>query len=131
MKDKRRILVVDDDPAVSQMLARALVRRSYEVEATNSADEALARFAARACDAAILDLVMPEKDGVELARALRDQVPGLPIAILTGYVHSPLLSETERPRIAVFKKPIVIQDVIDFLAAELGQRVTERLRRSR
>jgi CheY-like chemotaxis protein len=122
MRPRRRILVVDDDPFVAQMLERALVRRAYEVEATNSADDALVRFTARPCDAAVLDLVMPERDGVELARALRAQAPGLPIAILTGYVHSPLLSETERPQIAVFKKPVVVHDLIDFLAGELGHR---------
>jgi len=121
MNDKRRILVVDDDPAVTEMMARALVRRGYQVVATDSADEALAGCAAQPCDAAVLDLVMPECDGIDLARALRAQAPGMPIAILTGYVHSPLLVENERPRLAVFKKPVVIQDVVDFLSGELGQ----------
>ena len=120
MNDKRRILVVDDDAAVTEMLARALVRRGYHVEATDSADDALARFTAHPCDAAVLDLVMPERDGLELARALRGQAPSLPIAILTGYVRSPLLAENERPRLAVFKKPVIVQDVIEFLSAELG-----------
>jgi DNA-binding NtrC family response regulator len=121
MKDTRRILIVDDDHAVAEMMARALLRRGYEVEATDSTDDALTRFAARPCDAAVLDLVMPGRDGVELARALRQQVPGLPVAILTGYVNSPLLAETERPHLAVFKKPVTVQDVIDFLDGELGR----------
>jgi CheY-like chemotaxis protein len=119
MQNKFRILIVDDDPAVTEMMARALARRGYQVEATDSPGEALARFAAQPCDAAVLDLVMPDRDGIELARALRGHAPGLPVAILTGYVHSPLLAENERPRLAVFKKPVVVQDVIDFLASEL------------
>jgi DNA-binding NtrC family response regulator len=121
MKNKRRILVVDDDPDVAEMMARALLRRGYQVVATDSPDDALAHFAAQPCDAAVLDLVMPERDGIDLARALRAQTPGMPVAILTGYVHSPLLAENERPRLAVFKKPVVIQDVVDFLSDELGQ----------
>jgi CheY-like chemotaxis protein len=120
MQGEFRILVVDDDPAVAEMMARALARRGYQVETTDSADEAVAKFAAQPYDAAVLDLVMPDRDGIELARALRARAPGLPVAILTGYVHSPLLAENERPRLTVFKKPVVVQEVIDFLASELG-----------
>jgi CheY-like chemotaxis protein len=120
MQGRPRILVVDDDPAVTEMLARALARRAYQVDATNSADEALTRFVAQPCDAAVLDLLMPERDGLELARDLRKHAPGLPVAILTGYVNSPLLAEDERPRLAVFKKPVAVQDIIDFLSSELG-----------
>ena len=121
MKDKLRILVVDDDPAIAAMLARALGRHGFEVESLHSAAQALERFAAQACDAAVLDLVMPESDGMELAQALRAQAPGLPIAILTGYVNSPLLAEAQRPGLAVFKKPIAVPDVIAFLTSELGR----------
>ena len=120
MQGRLRILVVDDDPAMAEMMARALTRHGYEVDAASSADEALARFVAQAHDAAVLDLVMPDRDGVQLARALRSRAPGLPVAILTGYVRSPLLTENERPRLEVFQKPVVVQDVIDFLSAALG-----------
>jgi CheY-like chemotaxis protein len=120
MQDKFRILVVDDDPAVAEMMARALARHGYQVETTDSPDEALAKFAEQPCDAAVLDLVMPHRDGIDLARALRARAPGLPVAILTGYVRSPLLAENERPRLTVFKKPVAVQDVIAFLASELG-----------
>ena len=121
MKSHPRILVVDDDPAIALMLTRALGRRGYEVAATHSPEEALAQFSADPCDAAVLDLVMPERDGMDLANALRAQSPGIPIAILTGYSHSPLLPTESRTAFAIFMKPVVIQEVVDFLDAELGR----------
>jgi len=121
MKPGPRILVVDDDPSIAEMLARAFSRRGYRVDAVQSVDEALERFGEAPHDAAVLDLVMPERDGMDLARHLRSQSPGLPIAILTGYVHSPLLPKEQRGGLALFKKPVVIQEVVDFLDAELGR----------
>ena len=52
--------------------------------------------------------------------ALREKIPALPIAVLTGYKHSPLIPATERKGVAVFQKPVVIQEIVDFLKAELG-----------
>jgi DNA-binding response OmpR family regulator len=120
-KDAPRILIVDDDPAIAEMMARALARRGYQVEAVHSPEEAVVRFQAEPCAAAVLDLVMPERDGMDLAEALRAQSPGMPIAILTGYVNSPLLPRERLASLAVFKKPVVIQEVVDFLDAELGR----------
>jgi DNA-binding NtrC family response regulator len=93
------------------------------VDAAHSAAEALGWASERHYDAAILDLVMPERDGMDLAGALRERIPGLPIAIFTGYVNSPLLENAERARIAVLKKPIETQAIVDFLegSGERGQ----------
>lgn len=120
MKKAPRILIVDDDPEVATMLARSLSRRGYQIDSTSSPDEALAQAAAVGYDAALLDLVMPGRDGSELAAALREKIPGLPIALLTGYKNSPLIPPVERAGVAVFAKPVVIQDLVDFLKTELG-----------
>jgi two-component system cell cycle response regulator len=121
MKKAARILVVDDDAAIALMLTRALGRRGYDVVATHSPEEAITQFSGSPCDAAVLDLVMPERDGMDLANTLRAQSPGIPIAILTGYAHSPLLPTESRTAFAVFVKPVVIQEVVDFLDSELGR----------
>jgi two-component system response regulator QseB len=121
MKPTPRILVVDDDQAIGEMMARALTRRGYLVNAVQSPEEALTLFETAPYDAAVLDLVMPERDGMDLARSFRATSPGLPIAILTGYVHSPLIPRGEAASMAVFRKPVVVQEVVDFLEAELGR----------
>jgi DNA-binding response OmpR family regulator len=119
LKKTPRILIVDDDPEVATMLARSLARRGFQIDSTSSAEEALARASEVVYDAALLDLVMPGRDGSELAAALREKIPGLPVALLTGYKHSPLIPSVTRSGLAVFSKPQVIQDLVDFLQAEL------------
>lgn len=119
-KRPHRVLVVDDDREVGLMLERALSRRGFVVDATNSPEDALGRAAATAYDAAVVDLVMPGRDGTHLATEMRAHLPGLPIALLTGYSHSPLLAGAERSGIKVFAKPVVIHELVDFLHAEIG-----------
>ena len=120
MKPNPRILIVDDDPDVTAMLQRSLVRRGFLIDSTSSPDEALQKAGETAYDGAILDLVMPGRDGADLAGLIRQKIPGLPVALLTGYTHSPLLSDIERTGIAVFTKPVAVQDLVDFLQAEIG-----------
>ena len=120
MKDASRILVVDDDPGIGTMLTRALERHGYEVDATTSADEALEMAESARYDAAIVDLVMPERDGADLSETLRRRFPGLPIGLMTGYTNSPLIPKFEKSGIAVFTKPLLIQDLVEFLQREIG-----------
>ncbi len=119
MKDTRRILVVDDDPGIGQMLTKALARHGFVVDAATSADEALERCETSSYDAALVDLVMPGRDGKDLADTLRRRFPGLPVGLLTGYTHSPLIPAFEKSGMAVFKKPILVQDLVEFLQREI------------
>ncbi len=119
MKDSPRILVVDDDPNIGLMLTKALGRHGFQVDAATSADEAEEKSETTSYDAALVDLVMPGRDGKELADALRRRFPGLPIGLLTGYTHSPLIPAFEKSGMAVFKKPILIQDLVEFLQREI------------
>jgi two-component system alkaline phosphatase synthesis response regulator PhoP len=120
MEDARRILVVDDDPGIGLMLTKALARHGYAVDAATSADEAIERSESVSYDAALVDLVMPGKDGAALSDTLRRRFPGLPIGLLTGYAHSPLIPAVEKSGVAVFKKPVAIQDLVDFLQREIS-----------
>lgn len=120
MRESRRILVVDDDPGIGQMLAKALARHGYQVDATTSAEEAMQRTEVVSYDAALVDLVMPGQDGADLSDTLRRRFPGLPIGLLTGYGHSPLIPASEKSGMAVFRKPVLIEDLVDFLQREIG-----------
>jgi DNA-binding response OmpR family regulator len=120
MKDDCRILVVDDDPGIGQMLTRALARHGFQVDAATSADEALEKAEAARYDAALVDLVMPGRDGADLASTLRRRFPGLPVGLLTGYTHSPLIPAFERSGMAVFRKPVLVLELVDFLRREIA-----------
>ena len=120
MKEARRILVVDDDPGIGAMLTKALARHDFHVDAATSAEEALEKSENVTYDAALVDLVMPGRDGKDLAETLRRRFPGLPISLLTGYTHSPLIPAFEQSSVTVFKKPILIENLVDFLRREIG-----------
>ncbi|NUP46638.1 MAG: response regulator transcription factor [Catenulispora sp.] len=79
-----RILVVDDDPAVRRALEHALRRDGYQVSQAASGTEALAEHARAAPDALVLDVMMPEPNGLEICRRLRAAGDGTPILLLTA-----------------------------------------------
>ena len=120
MTEGKRILVVDDDAAVATMLSRALARHGFHIDTCRTGDEALARAAEAAYDAAVLDLVMPGRDGADLSAALQTKIPGLTVAFLTGYAHSPLIDAAKRAGRTVFRKPVVVQELVDYLRAEIA-----------
>ncbi len=120
MTEGKHILVVDDDAAVATMLSRALARHGFRIDTCRTGDEALAKAGETRYDAAVLDLVMPGRDGADLAGALQTKTAGLTVAFLTGYAHSPLIDAAKRAGRTVFRKPVVVQELVDFLRAELG-----------
>ncbi len=81
-----RVLVVDDDPGILKLVDRALGSKGYEILKATTGTEGLNRIQAESPDIVILDKVMPDIDGFEIARRLRRE-PGfahIPIIILTG-----------------------------------------------
>jgi two-component system, OmpR family, response regulator MprA len=79
-----QILVVDDEPAVRRALERALKLDSYEVKLAADGREALDHLAENPADAVILDVMMPEIDGLEVCRRMRAAGDRTPILMLTA-----------------------------------------------
>ena len=83
-----RILLVEDNPSLTEMIAAHLRERGFTVDTVGTGAEALASLAAKAYDAAILDLGLPDMDGMDVLRAVRagDGRRGsmLPALILTA-----------------------------------------------
>jgi two-component system, OmpR family, KDP operon response regulator KdpE len=79
----RRILVVDDEPQILRALRVVLREADYEAIPAATAEEALDRAAIRPPDAAIVDLVLPDGDGIEVCRRLREWSE-MPIIVLSA-----------------------------------------------
>ncbi|HZU06610.1 MAG TPA: response regulator transcription factor [Chloroflexota bacterium] len=77
------LLVVDDDPKITNMLRRALRAEGYEVRTANDGSEGLARVRERQPDLVVLDILMPGLDGLTVCRRLREE-SDVPILILTA-----------------------------------------------
>ncbi|MCL2783776.1 MAG: response regulator transcription factor [Propionibacteriaceae bacterium] len=79
-----QVLVVDDEPAVRQSLATALARDGYEIRLAGDGNTALIELATGGVDAIILDVAMPEPNGLEVCRQLRARGDRTPILMLTA-----------------------------------------------
>ncbi|MEU5085226.1 response regulator transcription factor [Streptomyces sp. NPDC021356] len=79
----RRVLVVDDDPTVSEVVAGYLDRAGFAVDVAADGPAAVARAATHPPDLVVLDLMLPGMDGLEVCRRLRRHGP-LPVIMLTA-----------------------------------------------
>jgi two-component system response regulator MprA len=79
-----RILVVDDDRSVRDALRRALTLAGYEVQMAEGGQQALTQVAIGVPDAVVLDVGMPDIDGIEVCRRLRGAGNRVPILMLTA-----------------------------------------------
>jgi two-component system, OmpR family, response regulator MprA len=81
---RARILVVDDDRKLREMLRRALESSGFEVATAEDGGRALAAVSAKAPDLIVLDVLMPGVDGLGVARRLRERGDPVPILMLTA-----------------------------------------------
>lgn len=88
-----RILFVDDDAALLELLHRYLARHGYAVESSVTAEAALRRFDADPDSIGVLisDLTLAGMTGEELLGKMREKRPSLPGILLSGYPHEPRL----------------------------------------
>jgi two-component system response regulator MprA len=119
-----RVLIVDDDRAIRESLARALELDGYEVSLAPDGAAALATIRADRPDMAIVDLMMPNIDGLTLCRVLRAERDRLPILMLTARTEtSDRVAGLDAGADDYLPKP--------FDLPELAARVRALLRRSR
>jgi CheY-like chemotaxis protein len=81
----RRVLVVDDEPVVANSMRRTLSRRGFQVEEAFTGREALTRILNEMYDLVLLDMKMPDANGLELLPTIRKHRPKLPVVMVTGY----------------------------------------------
>jgi DNA-binding response OmpR family regulator len=79
-----KLLVIDDDTAVTDLLSLLLKSQGFEVSATNNSSDGLSMIRDIEPDLVILDLMMPEMDGWEVCRAVRQFNQQVPIIILSA-----------------------------------------------
>ncbi len=81
-----RVLVVEDDPDIAQLVTHYLEKSGFSVERLANGRDALAAIAARPPDVLVLDLMLPQVDGLEICRLVRgsEATAGIPIIMLTA-----------------------------------------------
>jgi CheY-like chemotaxis protein len=107
----RRILVVDDDPGIVQLLKDLLDLEGYAVDTANNGAVALVQVERRRPDLVLLDLMMPVMDGWQFLRACREQrdLADLPVVVLSAAKSAP----TDEPAVRGFVgKPFELPDLL-------------------
>jgi two-component system alkaline phosphatase synthesis response regulator PhoP len=86
MSDKKRILVVDDEPDFAGIVQQNLEKEGFEVEVAYDGEEGLEKVHANPPDAIVLDVMMPGKDGYQVCSELKadDRYADIPIILLTA-----------------------------------------------
>ncbi|MFY9928301.1 MAG: response regulator [Streptosporangiaceae bacterium] len=108
-----RILLIDDDPALGGYLTRVLTRAGFDVTHELDSAAALQRVADETWDLLITDIELPGMTGLELLQRVREQVPGLPVAVLTGHPTVDYAVSALRSSAAEFlQKPIGASDLV-------------------
>ncbi|MDA8125463.1 MAG: response regulator [Deltaproteobacteria bacterium] len=122
-----RILVVDDEPLLTDVLKRRLERLGYEVVSCTDGLTALDLFNRQAAekpfDLVITDMTMPQLTGANLAEELIRRRPGLPVFLCTGFSES---IDQERARKigirAILMKPVVLRDLAELIRDVLDEK---------
>lgn len=106
---KKSVLLVEDDPAVCYFLARVLRRAGYRVGQAADGESGLEIFRARSWDVVIVDRMMPNLNGEQLAEEIRKETQETRIILITGFPH-----RVECPELfdAIFSKPFAITDLL-------------------
>lgn len=104
-----KILLVDDEPFIREIITWYLVQDCHRVEAVSGGHEALARARAENFDLVITDQAMPEMSGGALAVALKEILPKTPVILLTGFGESEKPEESGNVIDLVVGKPITIE----------------------
>jgi DNA-binding response OmpR family regulator len=120
--NKRRILLVDDSVAISQILKTGLNMSGYEAQAENNPAHVLQVARAFRPDLIVLDVAMPGMDGGAVAQALGDQrdLAHIPIIFLTALCSKEDAARAKNNDEMILAKPITV--------AELVKNIEERLR---
>jgi two-component system OmpR family response regulator len=113
---RAHVLVLEDDPGLQHMLSTVLRLENYEVEGVSSGSGALSAIEARRPDVMVLDLLVPDMSGWEVARRLRADPASAKIPILVVSSVQDLAAEADRMGADDhLAKPFLVQDLLNKL----------------
>jgi CheY-like chemotaxis protein/anti-sigma regulatory factor (Ser/Thr protein kinase) len=121
-----RLLIVDDDPSLHELVHAMLAGRGWEADSAANSEEALARLETHSYDLLLADILMPGMDGLALLGVLRRRYPVMPVVIMTvkntpGHV----LESLRREAAAYLSKPFSRETLLGTLQNALSDPIEE------
>ena len=120
-RNNKRILVVDDDKAIRDILSDVLSCMGFTVAVARSGNEGLELFLEEPFDLVVTDLRMPGMDGWDLAFHVKDRAPNTPIVLITGQQKEEVTKSDKGDRVDfVMFKPFRLKEIQKIVYRMLG-----------
>ncbi len=118
-----KILIVDDEKQFRESTKRLLLRKGYHAEAAGSGTEALEKIGKESFDLMLVDIRMPEMNGLEMLQRAKKMAPEIMALIITGYGTDKLEKEAMQLEVDGFvNKPITIDALTKIIDETLARR---------
>jgi two-component system cell cycle response regulator CpdR len=109
-----KILLAEDDNDMRRFLVKALEKAGHAVTSFGEGASAFEKIQGESFDLLLTDIVMPEMDGIELARRAAELDPAMKIMFITGFAAVALNPDSKAPKDAkVLSKPFHLRDLVD------------------
>lgn len=127
MGETARILIVDDDENIRKVLTAILEDEGYIVESAGTAKKAMERTRRKFYNLALIDIRLPDMEGIELLAKMRDTTPKMRKIIITGYpTLQNAIEAVNRGADAYILKPFDMRDVLKTIEEELRKQQEEK-----
>jgi CheY-like chemotaxis protein len=124
MTNRIKVLVVDDKKVIGDFFDFTLGYFGHEITVVSNPNEAAQTARSKHFDIAFLDIMMPQKDGVEVLREIKNSVPDLPVIMMSGYSLQERRDKAkELGAIECLKKPFELDDVRRIVKETLGKSI--------
>jgi DNA-binding NtrC family response regulator len=120
---QHRALIVDDDRLMARTLAEILELQGWSVQQAHDGREAVATATREAFDVVLMDIKMPEMDGVDAFKAMKAARPGIKVILMTAYAREDRILEAERNGVVrVMAKPVSIPALLTLVAETIDDK---------
>jgi DNA-binding NtrC family response regulator len=127
MGENARILIIDDDENIRKVLTTILEEEGYVIESVDTGKKAIERTKRNAYNLALIDIRLPDIEGIELLTKMKDTTPKMRKIIITGYptIHN-AVEAVNRGADAYILKPFDMEKVLKTIEDQLEKQQTEK-----
>ena len=127
MGENARILIVDDDENIRKVLTTILEEEGYKVESVDTARKAIERVKRKFYNLALIDIRLPDMEGIELLTKMRNTTPKMRKIIITGYpTLQNAVEAVNRGADAYIMKPFEMEKVLEAIREQLRKQEDEK-----
>ena len=127
MDETARILIIDDDENIRKVLTTILEDEGYDVESVDTAKKAIERTRRKFYNLALIDIRLPDMEGIELLTKMKNTTPKIRKLIITGYpTLQNAVEAVNRGADAYIMKPFEMEKVLEEIKDQLKKQQNEK-----